>query len=206
MHAVPLKNKVKTMKIYDLSKELFSAAVFPGDPEPAKRPFAEISETCPCNLTVLTLGSHNGTHMDAPKHFVAGGKDIASVPLEKCVGPCKVVLHSGLLTAEDARRMTADGTKRLLIRGEIEITPEGAQAFAEQGLWFLGVEGMTVGGKTTGVAVHRALLSTEIVILESAVLSGVSEGGYFLSCAPLRMEGLDGSPCRPLLIDLEEKG
>lgn len=102
--------------------------------------------------------------------------------------------------------MTADGIKRLLIRGEIEITPEGAQAFAEQGLWFLGVEGMTVGGKTTGVAVHRALLSAEIVILESAVLSGVSEGGYFLSCVPLRMEGLDGSPCRPLLIDLEEKG
>ena len=61
------------MKIYDLSKELFSATVFPGDPAPEKRPVMEISGTCPCNLTALSLGSHNGTHMDAPKHFVAGG-------------------------------------------------------------------------------------------------------------------------------------
>ena len=135
------------MKIYDLSKELFSAAVFPGDPAPAKTPFRTISQTCPCNLTVLTLGSHNGTHMDAPKHFVAGAKDIAQVPLEKCVGPCKVARFDGLLTAADANRLLADGTKRLLIRGEIEISVEAAEAFAEAGLWFLGVEGMTVGGR-----------------------------------------------------------
>ena len=126
------------MKIYDLSKELFSASVFPGDPAPEKRPVMEISETCACNLTALSLGSHNGTHMDAPKHFVAGGKDMAQVALEKCVGPCKVIVHSGLFTAEDAHRALADGTKRLLIRGEIEITPEGAEALAADGLWFLG--------------------------------------------------------------------
>lgn len=194
------------MKIYDLSKELFSASVFPGDPAPEKRPVMEISETCACNLTALSLGSHNGTHMDAPKHFVAGGKDMARVALEKCVGPCKVIVRSGLFTAEDAHRALADGTKRLLIRGEIEITPEGAEALAADGLWFLGVEGMTVGGKTTGVAVHRALLGAEIALLESAVLDGVPAGAYFLSSAPLKMQGLDGSPCRPLLIDFEEGG
>lgn len=194
------------MKIYDLSKELFSSAVFPGDPAPAKTPFLTISETCPCNLTVLTLGSHNGTHMDAPKHFVAGAKDIAQVPLEKCVGPCTVTHFDGVLTAADARRLTEGGVRRLLIRGEIEITVEAAEMFAGAGLWFLGVEGMTVGGPETGAAVHRALLSAEIALLESAVLSDVSAGEYFLSCAPLKMQGLDGSPCRPLLIDLEGKG
>ena len=155
---------------------------------------------------MLTLGSHNGTHMDAPKHFVAGAKDIAQVPLEKCVGPCKVARFDGLLTAADANRLLADGTKRLLIRGEIEISVEAAEDFAEAGLWFLGVEGMTVGGRDTGAAVHRALLSAEIALLESAVLSAVPAGTYFLSCAPLNMQGLDGSPCRPLLIDFEEKG
>ncbi|MFR4373183.1 MAG: cyclase family protein [Acutalibacteraceae bacterium] len=146
------------MRIYDLSKELFSSAVFPGDPAPAKTPFLTISETCPCNLTVLTLGSHNGTHMDAPKHFVAGAKDIAQVPLEKCVGPCTVARFDGVLTAADARRFMEGGVRRLLIRGEIEITVEAAQMFADAGLWFLGVEGMTVGGPETGAAVHRALL------------------------------------------------
>lgn len=189
------------LKIYDLSKELFSSTVFPGDPAPEKKAFFEISETCPCNLTVLTLGSHNGTHMDAPKHFVACAKDIAEVPLEKCVGPCKVICHSGLLTAADAQNALSDGTKRLLIRGEMEITPEAAAAFAEKELWFLGVEGMTVGGKNTGAVVHRILLGAEIALLESAVMTDVSAGSYFLSCAPLKMQGLDGSPCRPLLIE-----
>ena len=122
------------------------------------------------------------------------------------MGPCKVIFHSGLLTAEDAHSALADGTKRLLIRGEMEITPEAAAVFAEKELWFLGVEGMTVGGKDTGAIVHRTLLGAEIALLESAAMTEVPAGTYFLSCAPLKMQGLDGSPCRPLLIELELKG
>ena len=190
------------MKIYDLSKDLFEAEVYPGDPVPTKTPFYEISETCACNVTVLSMGSHNGTHMDAPKHFVAGAKDIAEVDLEKCVGPCKVVLHEGLFTADDAKLAMADGTKRLLIRGEIEITPEAAEVFAQDGLWFLGVEHFTVGNKETGPVIHRTLLGAEIVLLEAAVMTEVPAGGYFLSSAPLKMRGLDGSQCRPLLIEM----
>jgi arylformamidase len=148
------------------------------------------------------MGSHNGTHMDAPKHFVAGAKDVTEMDLEKCVGPCKVVLHQGLLTAETAEAFLADGTKRLLIRGDIEITPEAAAAFAKGGLWFLGVEGMTVGGPATGKTVHQNILGAEIALLESAVMTEVEAGEYFLSCAPLKMKGLDGSPCRPLLIKM----
>ena len=203
MHAVPLRERERTvLKIYDLSKELFSAAVYPGDPAPQKTLFFEISETCPCNVTVLSMGSHNGTHMDAPKHFVKGAKDVAEMDLTKCVGPCKVITHEGLLTAEDAEAALADGTKRLLIRGEIEITLGAAETFAKAGLWFLGVEGMTVGNKETGPFVHRALLGAEIALLESAVMTDVPDGSYFLSSAPLKMQGLDGSQCRPLLIEL----
>lgn len=190
------------MKIYDLSKELFSASVFPGDPAPSAVPFYEISETCACNVTVLSMGSHNGTHMDAPKHFVAGAKDVAEMDLNKCVGPCKVVTHTGLFTGKDAETAVTDGTKRLLIRGEIELTLEAAEAFAKAGLWFLGVEGMTVGNSETGPFVHRALLGAEIALLESAVMTEVPDGEYLLSSAPLKMRGLDGSQCRPLLIKL----
>ncbi len=192
------------MKIYDLSKELFSAAVFPGDPAPGKTPFYTIGPDRPCNVTVLTLGSHNGTHMDAPLHFIAGGKGMDEVSLEKCVGPCAVVEHSGKFGAEDAQKALAGGVKRLLLKGEIELTVEGAEALAKGGLWFLGVEHMTVGTPKTGTDVHRALLSAEIVLLESAVMREVPAGKYFLSSAPLKMAGLDGSPCRPLLIDFEE--
>ena len=65
---------------------------------------------------------------------------------------------------------------------------------------------MTVGGPETGAAVHRALLSAEIALLESAVLRTCPQGEYFLSCAPAQNAGLDGSPCRPLLIDFEGRG
>ena len=76
------------MKIYDISKELFSTTVFPGDPVPAKRPVHQLEKGDHCNLTELTLGSHSGTHFDAPCHFVLGGKTIDQVDLNRCVGPC----------------------------------------------------------------------------------------------------------------------
>ena len=83
------------MKIYDISKEVFSSTVFPGDPVPGHRPVSELAKGDLCNLTSLTLGSHSGTHMDAPCHFVAGGKTIDQVDLARCVGPCQVVEAQG---------------------------------------------------------------------------------------------------------------
>ena len=67
------------MKLYDISKEIFSAAVFPGDPAPAFQPTQRLAEGGHCNLTQVTLGTHSATHMDAPWHFVPGGKTIDQV-------------------------------------------------------------------------------------------------------------------------------
>lgn len=186
--------------IYDLSKELFSSEVFPGDAAPIRTASREIGEDSVCNLSVISMGSHNGTHIDAPKHFVKDGKDIEHVELKKCMGDCKVVSMNGKVKAVDVEHALSDGSKRLLIKGDIDITPEAAKRMTEMELWFLGVEGMTVGNKETGVEVHRILLGSEIVILESAVLKGVPVGDYTLICQPLKLSGSDGSPVRPLLI------
>lgn len=187
------------MKIYDLSKELFSATVYPGDPVPSTEVYYEISESCHCNVTILTLGSHNGTHMDAPKHFVQGAKAMEEVPLWKCVGDCTVVALSGVLTAESIDSAVPQGTQRLLIKGDITLTPESAEKLVEKGLCFLGIEPMSVGDEK----VHRALLTPELAILESAVLGHVEPGNYFLCSQPLKMAGMDGSPARPILIDFQ---
>lgn len=190
------------MKIYDLSKELFSARVFPGDPEPSHRPAACPEESL-FRLTELFLGSHSGTHMDAPRHVYREGRAIDRLDLSKCVGPCRVVCAQGRLSPEWVERTLADGTRRLLIRGEIEITLEAARRMTELGLWFLGVEGMTVGPADDPGPVHLELLGRETVILESAVLDGVPEGDYFLVSAPIKYGGLDGAQARPLLLDFE---
>lgn len=190
------------MKIYDISKELFSASVYPGDPKPEQKGFTSLEAGDHSNVSILTLGSHNGTHMDAPKHFVAGARSIDQVDLEKCLGPCRVARAAGKLTPQWVEEALSGGVKRLLIAGEIEITLEAAEKMTELGLWFLGVESMTVGplGGETG-PIHRELLSHEVAVLEACVLENVPEGEFFLVCQPLKMAGLDGSPARPLLLE-----
>ncbi len=192
------------MKIYDLSQELFSSRVFPGDPHPSCRAVARIEDGSTYNLTELVLGSHSGTHMDAPFHFCQDGRPIDRVELEKCVGLCKVVRAKGRLSPEWVEAALADGSKRLLIVGNIEISLEAARKMTELGLWFLGVEGLTVGPMDAPAAVHAELLGHEVVILEAAVLEKVPEGSYFLVSPPMKYGGLDGAQARPLLLEFEQ--
>ena len=105
------------MKLFDISKEVFSASVFPGDPAPSCQPVLELSKGAACNLTQLTLGSHSATHMDAPSHFVPGGRTIDQVDLRRCVGPCRVMRAEGLLTEEWAAQVMDSGVERLLLQG-----------------------------------------------------------------------------------------
>lgn len=190
------------MKIYDISKELFTASVYPGDPCPEKSVFTSLEAGGHSNVSILRMGSHNGTHMDAPRHFISGGRSIDRLDLEKCLGPCRVVRTAGKLTPEWVEEAMSGGVRRLLIAGEIEITLEAARKMTELGLWFIGVESMTVGplGGETG-PIHREFLGHEVVILEACVLDDVPEGTYFLVCQPLKLGGLDGSPARPLLLE-----
>ncbi len=188
------------MKIYDISKEVFSSTVFPGDPVPGHQPVSELAKGDLCNLTALTLGSHSSTHMDAPCHFVAGGKTIDQVDLARCVGPCQVVEASGLLSREWAKSVLGTGVKRLLVKGEMQLSLEAAQELAES-LLLLGIEGMTVGDPQDPAPIHRALLEREVAVLESCDLSQVPTGEYFLTAQPLKYGGLDGAQVRPLLLE-----
>ena len=112
-----------------------------------------------------------------------------------------MIKAEGVIGKEEMEALLADGTKKLLIKGEILLTPESAKVCAEAGLDLIGVESQTVGGKGTQKAVHQTLLSAEIVILEGLVLGEVTQGTYFLSALPMKMEGIDGSPVRQVLIE-----
>ena len=191
--------------IYDITQEVFSCRVFPGDPAPEKRRIMSIREGGACNLTAFSMCAHNGTHVDAPFHFVDGGKTVDQMGLAPYVGPCLVARHSGNVTAADAARMldrarTAGAEKRLLIAGRATVTAEAARVFAEGGLWLLGNESQTVGPEDAPREVHRILLGAEVTLLEGIMLAGVPEGRYFLSAAPLNLGGCDGAPCRAYLM------
>lgn len=190
------------MKIYDITQELFSCAVYPGDPKPERSILLSTAAGDVCNLTALQLCAHNGTHIDAPFHFLCDGKTVDRLSLEAFVGDCYVARHNGDVTADDARRIlsSAKGVRRILIAGDATVTAPAARVFAERGILLLGNESQTVGPHDAPMEVHLILLKKEIVLLEGVVLQSVPEGFYFLSAAPLNLGGADGAPCRAYLI------
>ena len=191
------------MKIYDITQELFSCAVYPGDPKPERSILLSTAAGDVCNLTALKLCAHNGTHIDAPFHFLCDGKTVDRLSLEAFVGECYVARHNGDVTDGDAQRIlsSAKGVRRILIAGDATVTAPAARVFAESGILLLGNESQTVGPHDAPMEVHLILLKKEIVLLEGVVLQSVPDGFYFLSAAPLNLGGADGAPCRAYLIE-----
>lgn len=151
--------------------------------------------------------AHNGTHIDAPRHFIKNGNAVDELPLESFVGMAYVAEHCGVLTEEDALRIiekaktqNAESAKRILIKGDAEVSLEAAKVFASSNMLLLGNESQTVGPQNAPMEVHLVLLSSGVVLLEGICLETVSEGIYFLNAAPLNLAGADGSPCRAVLI------
>ena len=197
------------MKIYDISQEVFGAEIYPGDPIPKRDTLCSIENGDVCNLTAFSMCAHNGTHIDAPFHFIKDGKTIDAIALESFVGMACVVKHQGTVSCADALRMiekakeqNAEAAKRILIKGDAEVSADAAKVFAESKILLLGNESQTVGPENAPMEVHQILLSEGVILLEGIRLAEVSEGVYFLNAAPLNLSGADGSPCRAVLIDV----
>jgi len=197
------------MKLYDISQEVFTCAIFPGDPAPERKIMLNINDGAVCNLTALQMCAHNGTHIDAPYHFINEGKTVEQVPLEKFVGLCYVAEHDGVVTKEDAQEIldkanvcNQEAAKRMLIKGKAEISAAAARVFVGADVVLVGNESQTVGPENAPMEVHLILLGAEVVLLEGIRLANVPEGTYLLNAAPLNLGGADGAPCRAVLIEM----
>lgn len=198
------------MKIYDISQEVFDCTVFPGDPKPQKITVSDMKDGELYNLTELHMCAHNGTHVDSPYHFIDDGKTIDEIALEKFIGPAYVAAHEGDVTAEDAQAILRrakstdeECAKRLLLKGNLIVTAEAAQVFADAGIFLIGNQSQTVGSENAPMQVHLILLGAEVVLLEGIRLDDVPEGKFLLNAAPLNLGGSDGAPCRAVLMDME---
>ena len=198
------------MTIYDISQEVFCCRVYPGDPAPERRMLSSMEKGDPYNLTAFNMCAHNGTHVDAPFHFLKGGKTIDAIGLESFVGPASVAEHHGIVSGHDAmkifeksRDLDPEAAKRILIKGNAIVYPEAAKVFASKGILLLGNESQSVGPEDAPMEVHLILLGAGVVLLEGIRLAEVEEGKYFLNAAPLNLSGADGSPCRAFLISDE---
>ncbi len=197
------------MKIYDISQELFTCVVYPGDPAPEKSSVLSIQNGDVCNLTKFSMCAHNGTHLDAPYHFIDEGKKVDQLDLSKVIGNAYVALSDIDITAElaeaiysRASSLDPEAAKRILIKGRGVVTAPAARLFADKGVHLIGTEYQSVGPADAPREVHLILLSREVVLLEGLRLGDVPHDSiYLLNAAPINLGGCDGAPCRATLID-----
>jgi arylformamidase len=206
-------------RILDISVPIVNGGlVYPGNPEIRVEPHSELRRGASSNLSRLSLGSHTGTHVDAPRHFFDTGDAVDRLPLEVLIGAARVIAFG-----EDVMSVTADllrpqhlaGAERVLIRTRNStfvrerefrkdftfIAPDGAEHLVDAGVKLVGVDYLSVEQFRSGHhRTHRTLLERGVVIVEGLDLSGVEPGPYELCCLPLRLEGLDGAPARAVLI------
>ena len=179
------------MKIIDIAQEVFSGHVYPGDPTPGYERLKEMSKGAVCNLTRFWMCAHNGTHEDAPAHFIANGRTVEQMDLQDCIGDAYVIPGG-----EGWEKRIPEGCERLLIRGPEAVTLEQAKVLTDRGIRLVATETQKMGDAD----VHRELLGHGVVMLEGVDLTNAPDGKGFLCAQPLKLGGSEGAPCRPVLL------
>ncbi|MCL2188538.1 MAG: cyclase family protein [Defluviitaleaceae bacterium] len=187
------------MKIIDISQELFSCRVYPGDTFPKYEQVKTIQQDN-YNLTNISMSAHSGTHIDAPSHFIPKGKAVHELDLSLFYGLCTVVECNGIIGENEIMEILANCHERLLLKGQNELSDSAAALIAKSHVKLIGVESQSVGNMNHPLSVHVTLLEKGIIPLEGLILSNVNPGEYVLSAFPLHMRGTDGSPVRAVLI------
>lgn len=191
------------MKIIDISNDLLTAEVFEGDPVPELTRVKEISPESYYNLSTVSACLHNGTHVDAPLHFLPDGDSVESYDLEKFIGPCRVIeVSEGVITGRLVEDCFPRECKRILIksRGKAYLHETAAEVLSYLGYELVGTDGTTIESPESNGATHRALLNRNVAILEGLNLEEVKNGEYFLIAPPIKIVGAEAAFSRALLV------
>lgn len=190
--------------------------VYPGEPSPELAPVKRMSQGDRADVSKLMLGLHTGTHVDAPRHFLAGKPGVDELPLEALCGPAQVVaiLDERAVTVRELERLEVAAAPRLLFKTRngkdgddrfhpdyVYITPDAAAWMVRHRVLLAGIDGPSVEQfDSAEPATHRTLLTAGIVIVENLDLRYAAPGRYHLTCLPLKVKDGDGAPCRAVLI------
>ena len=192
------------MEIIDISRDILKTPVYPGDPEGYLDEIRSMKKGEKCNLNAFYTCLHTATHIDAPLHFINGGSSIDEIPLEYFIGECVVVeAQPGPITGAFAEEnFPWKIAERVLIKGNGNsyLMESSAYYFADSGVKLVGTDSQSIGISGTNDVIHRALLSENIAILEGLDLSKVEPGKYFLMAQPIKISGVEASPCRAILV------
>lgn len=207
-------------KYYDLSPTLGPRTpAWPTDPPVTFEAFKALADGGSSNVTLLTLGTHAGSHIDAPRHMYGEGGTIDEIPLDLLIGEAEVVeVGTDIVDEQALRVLDGKSVDRLLLktansrlwsrpdfeREFVGLTREAADYLLKARVKLVGIDYLSIeAAHGTGAPVHMALLRAGVVIVESLDLSNVPAGRYELFCLPLKLSGLDGAPARVVLRSIE---
>ena len=203
----------------DVSLPIHDAmTVYRGNPQVRVDPAMTIAKDG-VNLSELCLGSHTGTHVDAPRHFIKGGRGIDHLDLNLFVGPVWVADLRSVKTGIDAEALEnaaiPRGTKRVLLRTSnsrlwhparafttefVYLAPDGADWLLQRGVRLVGIDYLSIEGfHLTGAPTHKRLLGAGVPIVEGLDLFRVSPGRWQMIALPLRIEDGDAGLTRAVL-------
>ncbi|MBM7855548.1 arylformamidase [Desulfohalotomaculum tongense] len=208
-------------KIYDITRSINNGmVVYPGDIPVQVKELSAVKNGDLANSTAITMSSHTGTHVDAPKHLYSDGRALDQIPLETLVGPAAVIElpNTGAITKKDLSGFHLQGVKRLLFKTAnsglwtkkkfvsdyAHLTPGAAEYLVQSGCRLVGIDYLSVDPPGEVLPVHEILLSAGVVIIEGLNLSAVPPGRYELICLPLKIAGGDGAPARVILRELQK--
>jgi len=191
------------MKITDITREIKSAPIYPGS-EPVKvEKLTEMEKGDLFTCSLITAGSHMGTHADAFAHFIMGGKTIEKMDLDHYYGKCVVVT-----TPQDMPIYKKDiegkieGYKRIVLHtGKGYLTKEAAEYIVEVGVKTVVTDYWSIAPLDNEKEIHEIILGNGIAAIESVILDNVDDGEYILSALPIKIEGCDGGLVRAVLIE-----
>ena len=202
----------------DVSVPLATGMIgWPGDEPALVERVQDVARGDACTLTRLVLGTHAGTHVDAPLHYLADGVSLDAMPLDATVGPARVIAIADptAVTREELARHRIRRGERLLLctrnsrrrwwqepfsEDYVFISPEAARWLADRGARCVGIDALSVGGfRAGGRETHEALLRAGVWIIEGLALTAVRPGPVDLVCLPLRVAGAEGAPARAMV-------
>jgi len=214
------------MKGFDISIPITNGMVtWPGDPPVKLSHISEIKKGDESNISYLEMCVHTGTHIDAPRHFIDGGKTIESILMEKLIGKVLVVdvnadvdvitekvllSHPKIDDIKKSKKIlfhtrnSSFWTSRsdTFYRNYVGIDASGAKYLTALGMDLVGVDYLSVAPFTDTLEPHQIFLSNEVVLLEGINLTNIEEGFYQLYCLPLNIPDCDGAPARAILMPL----
>lgn len=205
------------MTLYDATLPMREGMItFPGDPPFRIETFFETRKGDPFNLALLHMGTHLGTHVDPPAHYLEGGATVDQVPLDVLVGPGVLLDFRGQssINRKTLENAPIGDARRVLFRTDNEtllgaprfredftaLTEDGARYLVKRGVRLVGIDYLSIEQyMNPGAPVHRTLLGAGVLVVEGLHLRGIPPGAYEIFCLPLRIEGADGAPARVIL-------